>query len=151
GRHTTKRTGTTRGATSSWLKRWPTGTRTPPRKSGARSKKSKSTKVGTSSPPHSTGSTATHRAFTAYRPPKPGPVTTGTSNQHGCSPDFQSERVSGHSASVPSTPTGRDADRAGGSASRRQHPIAWFVLRRIAAGLLTLLVASFLIFAAVQI
>lgn len=57
--------------------------------------------------------------------------------------------MSSLSASAPSTPTGRDGSEA--TSSRRGHPVAWFVVRRIAAGIVTLLVASFLIFASVQV
>jgi peptide/nickel transport system permease protein len=59
--------------------------------------------------------------------------------------------VSTFSSSAPSTPTDRDADRGETTSTQRRHPVAWFVVRRIAAGIVTLLVASFLIFASVQI
>ena len=58
--------------------------------------------------------------------------------------------MSSFPASPPSAATGRD-DGEALAASRKGHPVAWFVVRRIAAGLVTLLVASFLIFASVQI
>jgi peptide/nickel transport system permease protein len=59
--------------------------------------------------------------------------------------------VSSLSASAPSTPTRRPADGHGPTAWQKRHPVAGFVVRRVAAGFVTLLVASFLIFAAVQI
>ncbi len=54
-------------------------------------------------------------------------------------------------AAAQSTPLPSDADGGAPAAARRRHPLAGFVIRRIAAGILTLLVASFLIFASVQI
>lgn len=59
--------------------------------------------------------------------------------------------MSTSSASAPSTTTPGDAHLSETTATRRRHPVAWFVVRRVAAGIVTLLVASFLIFASVQI
>jgi peptide/nickel transport system permease protein len=58
--------------------------------------------------------------------------------------------VSG-SATAPSTPIRGDADGGAPTSARRRHPLAAFVVRRVAAGIVTLVVASFLIFASVQI
>jgi peptide/nickel transport system permease protein len=58
--------------------------------------------------------------------------------------------VSG-SVTAPSTPIRGDADGGAPEATRRRHPVAGFVVRRVAAGIATLVVASFLIFASVQI
>lgn len=55
------------------------------------------------------------------------------------------------SVTAPSTPIGGDADGGAPASARRRHPVAAFVVRRVAAGILTLVVASFLIFASVQI
>jgi peptide/nickel transport system permease protein len=55
-------------------------------------------------------------------------------------------------AAAPAPPVGGDA--AGNTppaSTRSRHPVAAFVVRRVAAGILTLIVASFLIFASVQI
>ena len=57
-------------------------------------------------------------------------------------------------SSLPASAPAAPADVGAGDQSastRTRHPVAWFVARRIAAGILTLLVASFLIFASVQI
>lgn len=55
-------------------------------------------------------------------------------------------------ASAPATtPTGRALGGRVFVAWQKRHPVAGFIGRRVAAGLLTLLIASFLIFAAIQI
>ena len=59
--------------------------------------------------------------------------------------------MSSYPASAPSTPTRRAADGHRATAWQKRHPVAGFVIRRVAAGILTLLVASFLIFASIQI
>jgi peptide/nickel transport system permease protein len=59
--------------------------------------------------------------------------------------------VSSFSASAPPTPTRRDPDVRGTTSWQKRHPAAGFIVRRVAAGILTLLVASFLVFASVQI
>jgi peptide/nickel transport system permease protein len=54
-------------------------------------------------------------------------------------------------AATPPTPVRGDADGDAPASARRRHPVAGFIIRRVAAGILTLVVASFLIFASVQI
>lgn len=56
-----------------------------------------------------------------------------------------------HAVSAHPTPAGDESDRRAASSARRRHPIAWFLVKRVSAGLLTLLVASFLIFASIAI
>jgi peptide/nickel transport system permease protein len=48
-------------------------------------------------------------------------------------------------------PTGRLGSQHGFAAWQKRHPVAGFIGRRVAAGLVTLLIASFLIFGAIQI
>jgi peptide/nickel transport system permease protein len=55
------------------------------------------------------------------------------------------------SSAEASAPTGNAPDRTGAASLRRRRPIARFIARRVAAGIVSLLVASFLIFASVQI
>jgi peptide/nickel transport system permease protein len=55
------------------------------------------------------------------------------------------------SSAPAAVPTGRFVIRRGFVAWQRRHPVAGFVGRRVGAGILTLLVASFLIFGAIQI
>lgn len=59
--------------------------------------------------------------------------------------------MSSYPASAPSTPTRPASDGHWTTAWQKRHPVAGFVIRRVAAGILTLLVASFLIFASIQI
>ena len=59
--------------------------------------------------------------------------------------------MTSYSASTPSTPTRPGGEGHPVTVWQKRHPVAGFVIRRVAAGLLTLLVASFLIFASIQI
>jgi peptide/nickel transport system permease protein len=59
--------------------------------------------------------------------------------------------VSSSAASTQSTPGSETAGGGVLKSFRRRHPVAAFIVRRVAAGILTLLVASFLIFASIQI
>ncbi len=55
------------------------------------------------------------------------------------------------SSAPAAAPTGRPFIRRGFVAWQKRHPVAGFIGRRVAAGIVTLLVASFLIFGAIQI
>ena len=59
--------------------------------------------------------------------------------------------MSSSAASTQSTPGSETAGGGALKSFRRRHPVAAFIVRRVAAGILTLLVASFLIFASIQI